>query len=421
MSSSVALMPSVANSLEHLVSPMTKEEFLRRYWGKSFIHIPGPKGKFSSLAPWSQLNKILEEHRLRPPRLRLYQTGQEIDSTKYIRPISDDNVMLKVSEFTNLLAAGATLILDEFDELYRPVKELAIALERIFRIHVQTNLYAGWRTDHGFLVHYDEHDAFIIQVAGRKHWQVYNPTRLYPLEKGKDSEPAEKPTEEPIWDGILEEGGFVYIPRGWWHVAYPMDEPTLHLTIGLHNPRGLDLLSWFVSQLKTSKEARMDIPHLASREEQLAYLQQLRQLLQEAWTPDLIDHFMGASDSRALSRPYLRLPESATPEGQVLEDDSVIRLIGPRRLNLPERSGQGIAKFKCQGKTLQCNEIVLPALQVLHDGMPHSLQELIGRAGGSASAFAVSSFMQALVLQGIATTVDSPSAGFLSVGSEELT
>jgi ribosomal protein L16 Arg81 hydroxylase len=416
MSSSVALMVDVPNSLEHLIAPITRAEFIDRYWGNSFVHIPGPKGRFSNLAPWPQLNRILEEHRLKPPRMRLYQTGQEISAEKYLNFSQSGEATLKAAEFTNLIAAGATLIVDKFDELYRPVKELAIALERIFRIHIQVNLYAGWRTDHGFLVHYDEHDVFILQVTGRKHWKVFNPTRLYPLDKGTDAEPAEKPTEAPIWDGILEDAGFLYIPRGWWHVAYPLDEPTVHLTVGLRNPRGLDLLSWFADQLKNSQEARMDLPHLASQGKQFAYVEELRRQMIETWTPDLIDRFMSALDSRALSRPYLRLPASATPEGQAVEDNTLIQLVGPRRLDLPAKAGPGIVKFKCQGKTWQCDELTLRALQVLNDGRPHSLQELVIHTGSLHSALAIQSFIQALVLQGVVTTVDDPNIGFESVG-----
>ena len=160
----------------------------------------------------------------------------------------------------------------------------------------------------------------------------------------------------------------------------------------------------------------MDIPHLSSHKDQLAYVEELRRQMLAAWAPDLIDRYMGASDSRALSRPYVRLPESATPEGQTIENSTLIRLIGPRQLNLPEKSEQGIAKFKCQGKTWQCSAVVLPALHILNDGKPHSVQELEAYARGPGSAFEVQSFMQALILQGVATTVDDRGREFDSVG-----
>ena len=48
------------------------------------------------------------------------------------------------------------------------------------------------------------------------------------------SRPLDKP-DAPLWEGMLEDGDLLYIPRGWWHVATPLDEPTLHLTVGVNN------------------------------------------------------------------------------------------------------------------------------------------------------------------------------------------
>lgn len=392
--------------LDNILFPMTSDEFIENYFGKSFLHLAGHRGKFSSLLPWNELNRVLEEHRLAPPRLKLFQAGKEIAPEKYLHLPQGPDPRLKAAEVTNLLGQGATLIIDEFDELYHPVRKLAVALERIFRIHVQVNIYAGWRTDQGFLVHYDEHDTLILQVAGRKHWQVYRPTRLYPLDKGKDVEAAQKPTGEPIWDGMFEDGGLLYIPRGWWHVAYPVDEPTLHLTVGLSNPRGLDLLSWLVMRLKNCAEARQDLPHLFSPIVKQAYLEKLRDHFFNAWTTDLMDRYMAASDSMALPRPCFELPDAASSGGIVLGRKSRVRLIGPRRLNLSGEPENGNLKFKCFGKTLHCSVAVLLPLEMLNDGKFHSVQELVDLAPDQDAN--VITFLQVLALQGILTTTSKP-------------
>jgi hypothetical protein len=39
--------------------------------------------------------------------------------------------------------------------------------------------------------------------------------RQHPLKKEKDVEPAPTPAPNPVWDGILENGGLLYMPRGW--------------------------------------------------------------------------------------------------------------------------------------------------------------------------------------------------------------
>jgi ribosomal protein L16 Arg81 hydroxylase len=144
---------------------------------------------------------------------------------------------LKSAELTRELREGATLVLDNVDELYRPIRRVAESLERIFRVRIQVNSYSGWRSSHGFDVHWDDHDVFVLQVAGSKHWKIYGATRRYPL--ARDVELADNAPTEILWEQTLRNGDLLYIPRGWWHVATPLDEPTLHLTVGVGNPTGL--------------------------------------------------------------------------------------------------------------------------------------------------------------------------------------
>jgi ribosomal protein L16 Arg81 hydroxylase len=404
MATSVQLTPAVTSSFEELLAPLSSEEFLRRYWGQRFVHVPGRSGKFSHLLPWSRLNRILEYHRLKPGRLRLFRDTKEVPAADYLDTRDGREPRLKASEMTGLLADGATLIVDEMDDLDPAVRELAEGLERIFRIRIQVNMYAGWRTNNGFDLHFDDHDTMILQVSGRKRWQIFNPTRLHPFKK--DAEEAAKPTEPPIWDGVFEEGGLFYIPRGWWHIAFPMDEPCLHLTVGFSNPTGLSLIHWLADQMKSYTAARKDLPHVASREEQSAYLNDLWSAIQDAWKPNLVESYMSSLDGRALPRTELQLPYAATPNGLALERNSRIRLTAPRRLDLSGTPKEGLLPFKCFGKSWQCPEAVLPALQALNDGQAHTVGELRGLAKDASGAFAVQTFLSALVMDGVASKVD---------------
>ena len=182
------------------------------------------------------------------------------------------------------------------------------------------NLYAGWRTQKGFDLHWDSQDTIILQLDGRKHWKVYRPTRLHPLKQ--DVEKPSEPKEDPVWDGILENGEMIYMPRGWWHVAYPLDEPSLHLTVTIVPAHGSQLLKWFVEQLKKHPEVRMDVPHLADAEEQQRYLGRLRSLLIESWSDDLLDQFLADLDAKASARPHIRLPEGAIRGNATIGPDS---------------------------------------------------------------------------------------------------
>lgn len=409
MATSVQVKPLVTTALDEVLAPFPSEEFLRSYWGQRFVYVPGRLDKFSHLLPWSRLNRILEYHRLRPGRLRLFQDTKEVPASDYLDTRDGREQRLKAPEMTNLLAEGATLIVDEMDDLDPAVREIAVGLERIFRIRIQVNMYAGWRTNNGFDLHFDDHDTMILQVSGRKKWQIFNPTRLHPFKK--DAEEAVKPTEPPIWKGVFEPGGLFYIPRGWWHIAFPMDEPCLHLTVGFSNPTGVSLVHWLADQLKVATVARKDLPHVASPEEQSAFLNELWGVIQEAWKPNLVESYMSSLDGRALPRTELQLPYAATPNGLALERNTPIKLAVPRSLDLTGTPKDGVLAFKCFGKTWQCPEVALPAVNALNDGQIHTVGELRSIAPDASAAFAIQSFLSALVMDGVACKLDFPSNG----------
>src|SRR5205085_6319205 len=252
--------------LAETLRPLSVDEFIANAWGRTHELIKGQPGKFAHLLPWAQLNTILRQHRLDFPRLRLAGEGRSLPASAYLRHVRNSRKQTTVprllaDKLTAQLRQGATLVLDAVDELFEPLEELARGLERFFRVHVQINAYAGWRTSRGFDLHWDDHDVFILQVTGRKQWMIYGMTLTYPL-GGDPKEP--KPSGPPLWEHVLEAGDLLYIPRGFWHVAYPLNEPTLHLTVGVHNRVGLDLLRWVVNRMRSHELFRVDLARFAT-------------------------------------------------------------------------------------------------------------------------------------------------------------
>jgi len=100
------------------------------------------------------------------------------------------------------LRRGATLIIDAVDAFHEPLTALAENLERLFHVRIQVNAYAGWRHSNGFNVHWDDHDVFILQVAGRKRWTVFGSTRrAYPLKNVVETDT--EPPRPPVWEDVL--------------------------------------------------------------------------------------------------------------------------------------------------------------------------------------------------------------------------
>ena len=388
-------------SLARVLEPCAPEEFLDSSWGVNFLHVRGRAGRFAQMMPWGRLSEILSRQRLDFPRLRLVRDGKSLPVSSYLRHATSGRQRttiprLKSAGLARHLREGATLVLDAVDELSEPVEELAQGLELLFRERVQVNLYAGWQTSRGFDLHWDDHDVFILQVAGRKKWSVYGQTRPYPLVN--DIEKAQKPEHAPVWEGTLEDGDLLYIPRGWWHVAVPLAEPTLHLTVGVHNRTGLDFLRWLSEQVRASETFRQDLPRLASPAERAAHVARLREAMLAAWDDAALERFYEDLDARAEPRAHVALPWVATPDAAPPVGSTVVRLLAPRPFKL-EAAG-GVVEFDSMGNHWRFAEGALPVLRALAERRTCTIAELCEAARGRVQPETVRAFLVELAHRG---------------------
>jgi hypothetical protein len=348
------------------------------------------------------LNEILSRHRLDFPRLRLMRDGKSLPIASYLRHTTGTRHKVSIPRLRNVpltkcLREGATLVLDAVDELYGPLEELAQELELLFREHIQINAYAGWQTSRGFDLHWDDHDVFILQVTGRKRWSVYGMTRPSPL--ARDVEASQRPTHEPLWEETLVDGDFLYIPRGWWHVARPLAEPTLHLTVGIHNRTGVDLLHWLAERMRSSEAFRRDLPRLSDSDARKEHMRQLQEELLAEWDACILDRYERELDQNALPRAQLSLPWSATAEILPSTDDALLRWTAPRPLTL--RVEAGAIEFASHQKRWRFAPEALNILNALASRRVCSIRELCELSEGHLEKQTVRAFLSELVQHGL--------------------
>ena len=367
---------------DRLISPLTREEFLGKYWGKSFARLNGPGGRFASILSWDQLNAMLEYHRLGPQQIELVHDGKPVDRKRFFEFPAGRAPRLKSAGLVSALSEGATLVVDNVDALVPSVRQIAEAVEHVLRASTTVNLYAGWRTQKGFDLHWDEQDTLILQVSGRKQWKVYQPTREHPLEH--DAETAPAPTAPPVWDSVLEDGDALYLPRGWWHVATPLNEPSLHLTVTIVPANGLDLMRWMAERLKRHTEVRQNVPHLASDEDRRAYARRLRDLVAAEWTDEIVDRFLEEWQSQIPMRPVVHLPKAPIDQSAPIALDTRVRLAAARHLVFEEPHGDGPRYFHACGVRFECAPDLVPALAMLSGTDSHAVSELVDRVGDAA-------------------------------------
>lgn len=387
-----------ARTFDRLISPLSRDAFLSQFWGQSFLRLVGYKGKFESLLPWEELNTILEQHHLEPPRLRLLRDGKQLDSRLYLGP-NKERSALKPGSLINCLAEGATLSLDNVDELAPGLGQLSEALQEVLRSRTFVNLYASWRTQRGFDLHWDDQDTVILQVSGRKHWKLYPPTRLHPLKN--DVETPLTPSGEPAWDGVLEDGDLLYLPRGWWHVAFPLDEPSLHLTVTIKPADGTDFMLWIVERLKSSSEIRMRVPHLASDLDRKQYVSTLRERLNESWDDDALERFMAEWEANIPLPPKLCLPSEPLESRSTITLETGVRLASSRRMSFFGTTADGTTSFVAGGIRGECSTHLAPALAELRGTTSCSVEELCAHLPDQGARSELITLLTALTMRGV--------------------
>src|ERR1700761_1798478 len=167
---------------DDLVAPLSREDFIRDHWCKSFLRLPGAPERFGDLFSWDELDSVLESHRLCPPRVKLFQNDREVDPARYVIGRHMGAPRLDAGGLAVCIAEGATLVLNDAHEISPRLRTLMDTFQSVLHIHAYANLYAAWHSHQAFNLHWDAQESFVLQLSGRKRWKVYRPTRLHPLE-----------------------------------------------------------------------------------------------------------------------------------------------------------------------------------------------------------------------------------------------
>jgi ribosomal protein L16 Arg81 hydroxylase len=404
--------PDPNDALAAILHPVTEREFLFRHLGKAFVHIRGKPGRFEELLPWQELNRVLAQHRLDDPRIRVAKEGKIIPASaflSYARPRQFERMpTINAEALSALLRGGATLVVEKMDEVYEPLTILAEKLERKLGVRIQANAYAAWHCSRGFDVHWDDHDALILQVYGRKDWKLYGTTRRFPL--GRDISPNVNAPTDPVWEGELQPGDLLYIPRGEWHVALPKNEPTLHVTLGFERHTGINLAEWFVGQLRGFDVFREDLPRFADLEARHSHAAKLRSVLDAMWSSNIVADYLAYADSIASGRPKFSLPLSGMTDPFVGNLAGVrVRLYSARTCVVSEES-EGMIRLEAHGRKWGFDARLASVLRLLAKGGEHSVAEICLLGAVSISNDEVLNCLRALLDGGllVATLGDTP-------------
>jgi hypothetical protein len=162
---------------------------------------------------------------------------------------------------------------------------------------------------------------------------------------------------------MLEPGNFLYVPRGWYHVALPMNEATLHVTIGTRAPSG---------------------PKAAAR-------------IAGAAVPGAVE---------LKPRPSFALPSSASPDGlpPAATDRLLVEWHGPSP-QIEQSDGHALT-VRSLDRTYRFPNSMRSVIASLADRGPHSIESIRNAAGGALDTDAVRTLVSMLLQHGLVSIAE---------------
>ncbi|XP_037607325.1 ribosomal oxygenase 1 [Sebastes umbrosus] len=212
-----------------LISPVLSKAFFRETWEKKPILVQRKnpdyyKGLFST----AEFDRILRQEDV--------QYGVNLDVTSYTNGKREThNPPGRALPFTvwDFYGSGCSLRMLNPQAFSSTVWNVLSILQEQFGSMAGANVYLTPPGTQGFAPHYDDIEAFVVQLEGKKHWRVYSPRtdeEVLPVLSSVNFDQAD--IGKPILEVVLEAGDLLYFPRGFIHQGDCLpDTHSLHITI----------------------------------------------------------------------------------------------------------------------------------------------------------------------------------------------
>ena len=294
---------SVDITFRQLISPTTPEEFFGETWEQRTVHIPGAADKFARVFSWDDFNRLLNMSKLWSDRsMKIVLDGADVDPVEYGRSgqIREGYpaIVPDPEQVTSLLRRGATVILNLIETLSPGIAAVSAALQTATGGVAVCNAYCSWRTHQGFVAHFDTTDVIAIHIEGSKRWRVYEGRYENSIDVEGHNYESFSPEHHAHAKGRLVEeiemtpGDLLYLPRGQYHEALASSDASLHLSFGIGQPTGIDVISRLLRSLPDEALFRENLPHFdrpqAHREHLRAIADRLHEVLSQSILSDQI-------------------------------------------------------------------------------------------------------------------------------------
>lgn len=247
-----------------LLSPLDSREFFSRYWERQHLVLQRNRPDYyESLITTTELESIISDSDARYPAIRLAKGGGYFPPEAYTRNIKHgDESFLGVPDVRKIseeYRRGATIALPAIHRSWKALGLLCERLQTEFDHPAHANVYITPGNATGFTPHYDIHEVFVLQIAGKKRWSIYAPVIELP-HRSQLFTPEAYTGQVPIAEAELTAGDLLYLPRGFLHSTTTSDSFSAHVTIGITVYTTVELLKEYVQTAIADAEQRRALP-----------------------------------------------------------------------------------------------------------------------------------------------------------------
>ncbi|MEO9275769.1 cupin domain-containing protein [Marinomonas sp. 5E14-1] len=350
-----------------ILGGMTAQTFLDEYWQRKPLLIRAALPNFEAPLDADELAGLAME--------------EEVESRIVIEngnaPWETQQGPFRESDFESLPEKEWTLLVQAVDHWVPEVQELKEQFQFLPSWRLD-DVMISYATEGGSVgPHYDQYDVFLVQVSGKRRWQVLAP------EEYKDSALANISLHildnfpvNPEIDWELEAGDILYLPPNFAHNGRALDDDCMTYSVGFRAPSMQDALTGIRDKLceeinakdrfsAPETEAREHISHIS--EDDVSYLQaQLTRLISQ---PDLLANWLGETMSETKYPEFLaplNTQELDVAFNNAIQGNTFIRPGDARICYYLDNKKNQMTVF-CNGESMNLDNELAPFVQAITD------------------------------------------------------
>jgi len=255
--------------MEWLIAPFPLDRFVDEVWERRPLVVKREAAHPDYYAGWfstQEVDRLLREVGMKYKYnvdVTSYKGKRETHNANYdgTTRMADPDVVWK-----RYREEGCSLRVLHPQRWCDPLWKMLAAMERFWNCSVGCNTYLTPANSQGFSPHWDDIEAIVLQLEGRKSWKLYRPrTAEEALPRYSSGNFEQDEIGEPILEVEIGPGDLLYLPRGVIHQAEsPPDTHSLHVTLSTNQfntwadllevalPRALELASAECCELRTA-------------------------------------------------------------------------------------------------------------------------------------------------------------------------